>query len=157
MDTGHQSVAVARSASSSAGRDGNLTVTELVDRYMAAYAGRDDSCGSRLRWWVGQVGSVRLADLDDDAIFHALEALASGQGRHYMGRDADGKPILKGKGKPPSPATINRYAAALGAVCTWAIRRRLVGWAAAGEERSSSGTGSCSGQLTLSFSKPAYG
>lgn len=50
----------------------------------------------------------------------------------YKGLDHAGKPIFKGKSRHrvKSPATINRYIAALSAVLTWAVEERLTpkGW-----------------------------
>ncbi len=126
MEASFQSAAGAVAASSSAARAGNLTVRELVDAYMAAYAGRDTTRLQRLTWWCSKIGDIRIADLDDDPLFHALESLESRNGRFYAGLDADGKPIYKAKGRPIAPATINRYAASIAAVFTWAIKKRQV-------------------------------
>jgi integrase len=67
---------------------------------------------------------------DDDHIHIALEGLASQRGRYFVGYDADGKPIFKAKQKALSPATLNRYQAALSAVFSWAVRSRIAprGW-----------------------------
>jgi integrase len=107
-------------------RDGRTLVSEAIDMYMAAYAGRDLSRLTRLRWWLQEIGHLALRDVDQDHVFHALEALAEKKPRYWAGKDADGNPILKAKSKPYSPATINRYAASLGAVFTWCIRKRIV-------------------------------
>lgn len=102
-----------------------MTVRELVGRYMADYKGRDTTRAQRLTWWCARLGDVRLADVTDDEIFFALEDLAAQASRYFAGIDADGRPIYKAKKRPLAPATLNRYAAAIGAVFTWAIRRRL--------------------------------
>lgn len=111
-------------------RDGSITIRSLIDAYMAQYAGQDGSRMQRLTFWVNKLGSVRVADLTDDHVFYALEELAAQRGRYWAGTDADGKTIYKAKRKPLAPATINRYAAALGAVLTWSIKKRLAprGW-----------------------------
>ena len=106
-------------------RAGHLTIAELIDLYMAEYAGRDVSRTQRLGWWAAQVGARRIDELSDDEVHAALEDLARRPARCFAGKDADGKPILRSKGKPPAPATINRYAAALGSVISWAIKRRI--------------------------------
>lgn len=111
-------------------RDGAVTVHELIDLYMAQYAGRDPTRPQRLAWWDGKLGHIRLAELDDDHIHFALESLSTGHGRYWSGLDADRKAIYKAKSKPYAPATINRFAAALAAVLTWAIKKRHApkGW-----------------------------
>lgn len=111
-------------------RDGAITITRLVELYMQNYAGRDGSRLQRLTWWQGQIGTLALQDVSDDQIHAALDALARQPSRYYFGKDADGNAIFKAKKKPPSPATVNRYAASIGAVFTWAIRRRIApkGW-----------------------------
>ena len=106
-------------------RTGAITVTALIDLYMARYAGRDPSRGSRLTFWVAKLGSVTLADLDDDAVHFALAELEAQRGRYYAGKDADGKPIFKAKSKPLAPATINRSLAAFRQCCRWAVKQRI--------------------------------
>lgn len=111
-------------------RDGSIPLRELIDAYMAAYDGRDGSRHQRLTWWYAKLGSVSLNELTDDAVFYALEDLAAQRSRYFAGEDADGRPIFKAKRKPMAPATINRYAAALASVLTWATRKRITprGW-----------------------------
>lgn len=106
-------------------RDGSLTLHALIDLYMAQYEGRDITRTARLDWWRGQVGTLRLDEVNDDHLHAALEALARQPGRYYAGKDADGRPIYKARRKPLTGATVNRYAVAIGAVFTWAIRRRV--------------------------------
>lgn len=111
-------------------RDAALTIRELVDLYMADYAGRDSSRPQRLGYWVAALGDVRIGELDDDLVFEAVEALQNRRGRYFAGRDADGEAVFRAKAGSLSSATVNRYQAALSALLTWAIRRRLTprGW-----------------------------
>ena len=106
-------------------RTGGITIRALIDLYMAEYAGRDVTRPHRLNWWSANVGGVTLQDLSDDHVHVALEALANQPNRYFAGRDADQRPIYKARGKPLAAATLNRYAAALAAVVTWAIKRRI--------------------------------
>jgi integrase len=106
-------------------RAGSLLLTELVDLYMAHYAGRDETRLQRLTWWSRQVGQVALHELTDDHVHAALQALQSQPTRYYAGKDADGAPVYRAKRKPMAPATVNRYAASLAAVITWSIKRRI--------------------------------
>lgn len=111
-------------------RAGHLQVTDLIDLYMAHYAGRDPTRVQRLTWWKGKLGAVTLAEVSDDHVHAALEQLANRASRYFAGKDADGQPIFKARGKPIAPATLNRYAASLAAVFTWSIHRRIApkGW-----------------------------
>lgn len=106
-------------------RAGALTIAELIDLYMAAYTGRDGTRLPRLSWWATRLGSMRLDAITDDDVHAGLEDLAQRPARRYGGQDADGRAVYRTKGKPPAPATINRYAAALSAVLTWSIKRRI--------------------------------
>jgi len=108
---------------------GGLILREAIDGYMAGYAGRDPTRSARVAFWSASLGDVRLRDLDSDMIGDALEQLARLPVQRYMGKNPDGSPRLRMFG-PRSPATLNRYAAALGAVLTWAKRKRLTpkGW-----------------------------
>jgi hypothetical protein len=49
-------------------RAGDLPVAELIDLYMAHYAGRDPTRVQRLGWWSAQLGHVRLQDLSDGSL-----------------------------------------------------------------------------------------
>lgn len=106
-------------------RKGDLALADLVDLYMAHYSGRDVSRVHRVAWWRAQLGTVALQDLTDDRVFSCLQALAQQRGRYYAGKDAEGRRIFKARDAKVSPATLNRYAAALGAVLTWAIKCRV--------------------------------
>ena len=126
-------------------RDGSVTLRDLVDLYMLHYAGRDGARAHRLAWWQAQLGPHPFTEISDDHIHAALEGLAHREARYYAGKDADGVPIYKGKGRPMLPATINRYHQALAAVLTWAIKRRIApkGWmnpSRAVEKRSEAGS-----------------
>jgi integrase len=107
-------------------RDGRITVRELATLYFAEYTGRDETRPQRLGWWVDRVGDVCIGDLTDDLVADHLDALAKRPGRVYAGSDADGDPVYRAKRAPMSGATINRYASALSALCTFAIKRRKV-------------------------------
>jgi integrase len=117
-------------ASSGAVRNGDITIRAIVERYMAEYAGQDTSRAQRLTWWCVKLGCVTLANLTDDEIFFALQELATQRGRYWAGTDADGKAIYKAKRNSLTPATLNRYAAALGAVLSWSVKKRIAprGW-----------------------------
>lgn len=106
-------------------RKADIAMSDLIDLYMAHYAGRDTSRVQRLTWWRVQLGSIALQDVTDDQVHAALEALANQSSRYFAGLDADGRPIYRAKKKPLAPATINRYAATIAAVLTWSIKRRI--------------------------------
>lgn len=112
------------------GRDGSIKLSALIDAYMRAYAGRDTTRSQRLGYWSDVLGTKTLDDISDDDVFAAMDQLSVARGRYFAGRDAAGAPIMKAKRKPLSPATLNRYQAALSATLTWAIRQRMTpkGW-----------------------------
>ena len=106
-------------------RAGGLPCGNLIDLYMAHYAGRDSTRVQRLTWWKVKVGHIPLQDLSDDHIHAALEELAQQRSRYFAGKDAEGRDILRAKHKPVSGATVNRYGASFAAVITWSIKRRV--------------------------------
>ena len=70
-------------------------------------------------WWQEQLGSVTLADLngESDPINLALRRLAQKHALFRAGINAaTGRTVYKAKKKLITPATLNRYATALGAV-----------------------------------------
>lgn len=126
-------------------RHGALPVAELIDLYMAHYAGRDPALATRLRWWAARVGSMPFECVSDDHVHAALEDLARAPARYFAGLDADGRRIFKAKDRPMSPSTVNRHHQALASVLTWAIKRRIApkGWVnpcRAVEKRSEAGS-----------------
>lgn len=125
MSVIEQSVGVRANVSSGASRNPNINVRDLADLYMAAYTGRDPALVYRMTWWCGKIGDITLAELSDDHVYFALEALSTKPGRYWAGTDADGEPIMKAKRGPMAPATVNRYAASLGALLTFAIKKRI--------------------------------
>ncbi len=111
-------------------RDGSITIARLVDLYLSQYSGRDEAITQRLRWWLTRIGELQLEQLSDDHLHAALDHLERHPPRYYAGRDADGQPIFKAKKASIAPATLNRYAASISGVLTWAMRRRITpkGW-----------------------------
>lgn len=111
-------------------RDGALPLSDLVELYMAHYAGRDPAIATRLDWWRARIADMPYTEITDDLVFSALEALASTPARYFAGVDADGRRIFKSKGRPMAPGTVNRHHQALASVLTWAIKRRIApkGW-----------------------------
>lgn len=111
-------------------RCGEMLIADLIDLYMAHYTGRDPTRLQRLTCWLSRVGALRLDEISDDQVHAALQGLVSQRARFFAGIDADGQPIHRAKKKPISGATINRYAASLAAVFTWAIKQRIApkGW-----------------------------
>lgn len=106
-------------------RAGDLALARLIDLYMAHYSGRDETRLQRLTWWKSKVGQLALQDLTDDHVHAALEDLATRPARYYAGKDAEGRKLFEFKKRTIAPATVNRYAASLAAVITWAIKRRI--------------------------------
>lgn len=92
------------------------TLRELVSAYIMQYAGRDSSRAHRLAWWTAKLGERPFAEITDDDVFHALEALAAQPARVYVGRDANGEKVFNDKGTR-SPATINRAGSWSGRRC----------------------------------------
>ncbi|MGE4050351.1 MAG: tyrosine-type recombinase/integrase [Piscinibacter sp.] len=105
-------------------------MADLIDLYMAQYEGRDQTRVSRLDYWRERVGKVALQDFSDDHVHQVLEDMATRPARVYAGKDAAGRRQYVFKKHPTSAATLNRYTAAIGAVCTFAIRKRIApkGW-----------------------------
>jgi integrase len=107
-----------------------LTVAELVDLYLARYAGRDASRVHYLQQWCALIGEQRVATLDADTIALALAAFAAQPARRYLGRDkTTGQARWKDLGLR-SPATLNRLRSSLSAALRYGKRQRWTpkGW-----------------------------
>lgn len=113
-------------------RPQSLTVRELIDRYMARYAGADTSRAQRLAAWTALIGDFTLEKIDSDVMHAGRAELAQQPPLIYLGLDHAGNKIFRAKGRKreKTPATLNRYMVAMAAVFTWAIEERLAprGW-----------------------------
>ena len=107
----------------------NLTLREVADARMASYVGRDPSLPGAIALWTGLLGDRRLAEIDSDMIADELDRFASAPKTRFVGKNADGSPILKQLGRR-APATVRRQRAVLSGLLSWAQRKRLTprGW-----------------------------
>ncbi len=109
-----------------------LTVRDVIDRYMAQYAGLDPTRPQRLNAWVTMIGEFTLEQVDSDLVHVCRSELQSKPPLVFVGLDHLGQQIfkVKGRAKAKSTATLNRYMVAVSAVFTWAIEQRLApkGW-----------------------------
>lgn len=108
-------------------RPDSMSVRDLIERYMAAYAGNDSSRPHRLAAWLEMIGDFDLSQVDADLIHAGRSELATTPPLVFVGHDHQGRQIFKVKGRQrqKSGATLNRYTQALAAVFTWAIEQRL--------------------------------
>lgn len=113
-------------------RPAQLPLREVIDRYMQVYTGRDNARAHRVGAWCALLGDFTLEQLDADLVHAAREELGRQPALTFKGFDFDGRQIFRAKDgrKPKTPSSLNRYVAALSAVCTWAIDQRLAprGW-----------------------------
>ena len=108
-------------------RPAGVTVAALIDRFMAAYAGRDPTLCTHLQAWRALIGDFALEDVDNDLIHAARSELANLPALAFKGLDHEGRKIFKPKTRQRTkgPATINRYMASLGTLFTWSIEQRM--------------------------------
>lgn len=104
-----------------------LTVHQVIDRYMAQYAGRDPTRTQRLSAWLDMIGEFTLENVDSDLIQVCRNELQTKPPLVFVGLDHLGNQIFKIKGhhKVKTTATLNRYMQAIAAVFTWVIEQRL--------------------------------
>ncbi len=106
-------------------RRGDISMADLIDLYMRFYEGADQTRVSRLNYWRDRVGHVALQDFSDDHAHQVLEDLATRPARVFAGRDEAGRKQYVFKKRATAPATINRYAAAIGALISWSMKKRI--------------------------------
>ncbi len=104
-----------------------LTVHQVIDRYMAQYAGQDPTRAQRLSAWLTMIGEFTLEQVDSDLIHVCRNELQSTPPLVFVGLDHLGQQIFKKKrgAAQKSTATVNRYMQAISAVFTWVIEQRL--------------------------------
>jgi integrase len=87
------------------------TLAELIDRYLRDVLAKKPKSARdqwrQLKWWKAEIGNFILADISPSLIAQYRDKLSSGITHH---------------GKPRSPATVNRYLAALSIVFTTAVK-----------------------------------
>lgn len=91
-------------------RPKSLTVHDVIDDYMAQYAGRDVTRGQRLRAWQSMIGEFTLEQCDSDLMHVGRSELATKPALVYKGKDHRGIKVfdLKSRRKPKDPATLKR-------------------------------------------------
>lgn len=113
-------------------RPESLTVNQVIDRYMAQYAGQDPTRTQRLSAWIAMIGEFTLEQIDSDLIHVCRSELQTTPPLVFVGLDHLGQQIFKKKrgALQKSTATVNRYMQAISAVFTWVIEQRLCpkGW-----------------------------
>ncbi|MDN0074017.1 site-specific integrase [Crenobacter sp. SG2303] len=100
------------------------TLAELIERYRAVGLLRlkdGQHRASMLDWWKERLGHATLADLTPACIAEVRDEIAS-EGRMVWVRDEDGERKRVLKDQPRSGATVNRYLAALSAVCAYGVK-----------------------------------
>ena len=133
---------------------------------MRGYAGKDPSRGQRLLWWQEQLGHLTVANLngESDPINLALRRLQR-HGWYRKGDDAKtGKLNMHSKDTVIAPATVNRYATALGAVLSWAKDEQITpkGWVSPMSQQLNGESGlyrkqeAAIGRLQVFFSRRSY-
>jgi len=109
-----------------------LTVQQVIDRYMAQYAGQDPTRTQRLSAWLVMIGEFTLQQVDSDLVHVCRSELQTTPPLVFVGLDHMGQQIFKRKrgALQKTTATVNRYMQAISAVFTWAIEQRLCpkGW-----------------------------
>jgi len=109
-----------------------LTVHQVIDRYMAQYAGQDPTRTQRLSAWLTMIGEFTLEQIDSDLVHVCRSELQTTPPLVFVGLDHLGQQIFKRKrgALQKSTATVNRYMQAISAVFTWVIEQRLCpkGW-----------------------------
>ena len=101
------------------------TLADLADAFFAAYSGRDRSLVTRIGHWVAILGNRPLVDITEDDLETVLLALAKGQALTYSGGAIRGGNVTT-LPRRRSPATVNRYRAALATLIKWARSERLI-------------------------------
>lgn len=111
-------------------RGESFTLSALADTFMAGYRGLDPYFGSRLQFFIEQIGSKNACDIDADDVDDCLDALRSRGKLHNRGGTKRGGELAV-VNKPLAPATVNRYRTCLQSVLTWSRKKRLMpkGWA----------------------------
>lgn len=103
-------------------------VCDLIDQYMAGYAGRDKSRISHLEFWRNEIGHLMLGELTSRRIRECQNVIASSP---CLVRVASGgMERMRELPRKKSGGTINRYRSAISALLTWAIREGYApeGW-----------------------------
>jgi integrase len=96
--------------------------SDLCDRYMEQYTGKDTSHHTRGAFWRGQLGHLRLKDITPDRVRRVMQEF--GDGTAKIGRRGKaGKHTSIETGKRRAPSTVNRYTSNLGAIQKFAKNR----------------------------------
>lgn len=98
-----------------------MILSEVIDGFIGSYEGRDPSLSGRLQFWRDALGQHELTAIDAEMVDAELVKLVE----RGVVRNVRGAGVIR-VNKPLSPATVNRYRAALASVIKYAKRRRLI-------------------------------
>jgi len=98
-----------------------MTLGQLIDQYLAQWEGSSRSVISNMNWWKTKLGSYPIAEIDKSMIKACVQELTNSEALRYDGLNPDGTPKIVSAGKMRTPATINRYKAALSAVYNYGV------------------------------------
>jgi len=93
-----------------------LTLSQLVDEYVAKWTGKDLNQLSKANWWVNRLGHYKLVDITTLLVREQLNALAEEPCRR-----GDGLGKTQVLDRTPSPATLNRYRSTLSSMFKYAV------------------------------------
>ncbi|MGY6278281.1 hypothetical protein [Methylomonas sp. MgM2] len=89
---------------------------QLIDEYMAQWAGKDPNQVIRANYWLAAFGTCKLVDITSGMIRAQLKELEAGKCIR-----GDGKGKTKTINRPRAPTTYNRYRSVLSAIFKFAI------------------------------------
>jgi integrase len=105
------------------GRMRGKTFGDMMNAHMKDYQGKSKSVMTQLNYWADKLGKVSLVKIDRDLIMDELEILANEPAKRGGGtRDKD----IVVTDRKRTPATINRYLAAISSVYKTGIAKRIV-------------------------------
>lgn len=100
------------------------TLGELIERYRKIGLSKLKDGQHRvamLNWWEERLGFMTLSDLTPARIAEVRDQIAT-EGRMVWIRDSEGQRVMVMKDQPRAGGTVNRYLAALSAVCTYGVK-----------------------------------
>lgn len=101
----------------------SLILSELIDKYMDQWQGRDKSFIFNVDYWRVELGTRRVMDIRAQEIRTVLDRYAAGKPKRGDGVDKNGKPKTKEMNRPRAAATVNRQKAALSSIFRYALQQ----------------------------------
>jgi len=103
-----------------------LTLEQLATEYLMHWKGKDTAVNTRAQWWVTQIGTHKLTDINVTLIRNKLDHYAEGNALRGNRTPGTQSSTVTETNRTRSPATVNRMKAMISTLLQYAIQQGYI-------------------------------